>query len=80
MYAFLNHSSRCLYKNYIQIGRLLRNRRGFRDRVLHFQLWPTYARKDNSVLVPDPLLSICRSETQITSTSLLILENVPFSN
>ena len=52
----------------------------FRDRVLHFQLWPTYARKDNSVLVPDPLLSICRSETQITSTSLLILENVPFSN
>jgi hypothetical protein len=35
-YAFLNHSSRCLYKNYIQIGRLLRNRRGFCDRVLHF--------------------------------------------
>ena len=44
-----------------------------------------YGRKDSSVLtpallVPDPLLSICRSETQITSTSLLILENVPFSN
>ena len=40
MYAFLNYSSRCLYKNYIQIGRLLHNRRGFRDRVLHFQLSP----------------------------------------
>jgi hypothetical protein len=44
-----------------------------------------YARKDNSVLtpallVPDPLLSICRSEIQITSTSLLILENALFSN
>ena len=33
-----------------------------------------------ALLVPDPLLSICRSEIQITSTSLLILENVPFSN
>jgi hypothetical protein len=31
---FLNHSSRCLCKNYIQVGRLLRNLRGFRDRVL----------------------------------------------
>jgi hypothetical protein len=45
MHAFLNHSSRCLYKNYIQIGRLLRNRRGFRDRVLHLQLSPTLSRK-----------------------------------
>ena len=44
-----------------------------------------YGRKDSSVLtpallVPDPLLSICRSEIQMTSTSLLILENAPFSN
>ena len=52
MYAFLNHSSRCLYKNYIQVGRLLRNLRGFRDRVLHFQLSPTLSRKDNSMLTP----------------------------
>jgi hypothetical protein len=40
MYAFLNHSSRCLYKNYIQIGRLLRNRRGFRDRVASLSILP----------------------------------------
>ena len=52
MYAFINHSSWCLYKNYIQIGSLLRNRRGFRYRVLHFQLSPTLSRKDNSVLTP----------------------------
>ena len=36
-------------KNYIQIGRILRNWRGFRDRVLHFQLSPTLSRKDNSI-------------------------------
>ena len=36
------------YKNYIQIGRLLRNRRGFRDRVLHL----TLSRSDNSILTP----------------------------
>jgi hypothetical protein len=40
-----------------------------------------YARKDSSVLtpallVPDPLLSICRSEIQITSISLLLLQKV----
>ena len=84
MYTFLNHSSRCLYKNYIQIGHLLRNRRGFHDRMLHFQLSSTLSRKDNyaypALLAPDPFLSICRSEIQITSTSLLILENAPFSN
>ena len=84
MYTFLNHSSRCLYKNYIQIGHLLRNRRGFHDRMLHFQLLSTLSRKDNYVypalLAPDPFLSICRSEIQITSTSLLILENALFSN
>jgi hypothetical protein len=66
MYAFLNHSSQCLYKNYIQIGRLLRNRRGFRDGCFTFNYRQRYARKDNSVLtpallVPDPLLSVCRS-------------------
>jgi hypothetical protein len=52
MYTFLNYSSRCLCKNYIQTGRLLRNGRGFRDRVLHFQLSPTLSRKDNSMLTP----------------------------
>ena len=37
---------------YIQICRLWRNRRGFRCRVLHFQLSPTFSGKDYSVLTP----------------------------
>jgi hypothetical protein len=39
-------------QNYIQIGRLLRNRRGFRDRGFTFNYRQRYARKDNSVLTP----------------------------
>ena len=55
----LPQSSRCLYKNYIQIGRLLRNPARF---SLHFNYRQRYARKDNlpSTLPPD-LHLLCRT-------------------